>query len=259
MNILLKVGDQQIGEEDLLSLLTQYQMLQALAREILIDQAIASQECTQEEQEQERNKFYQQNKITAEELPAWLKEQRLTKEQWEKLVLRRLKLDKFKQATWGNKLEAYFLKRKTQLDRIVYSLIRTQDGGIAQELYFRIQEGEATFAELAKEYSKGTEAVTGGLIGPVEANVPHPKIAHLLRTSKPGQVLPPTPVENWWIIVRLENFVAAELDEQMEQKLLEEQWRVWLREQLQQKVSLFPEEATASIDDEAKTSKNTES
>jgi len=37
------------------------------------------------------------------------------------------KIEKFKQETWGHKLEAYFLDRKAQLDKVIYSLIRTQD------------------------------------------------------------------------------------------------------------------------------------
>jgi len=241
MKKLLKVGDQEIGEEDLSSLLVQYQMLPNLAQNILIDQVIAEQECTEEEKQQEINKFYQQNKLTEEELPEWLEKNHITKEQWEKLVLRKLKLDKFKKAHWGNKLESYFLKRKIQLDRVVYSLFRTDDGGAAQEFYFRLQEGEITFKELAQKYSKGSEAETGGILGPVEVTVPHPRIAHLLRTSKPGEILPPTPIENWWVIVRLENFLAAELDEQMEQRLLNEQFQMWLKEQIQEKVTLFPQ------------------
>ena len=46
---------------------------------------------------------------------------------------------------------------------MVYSLIRSKDPGVAQELYFRIQEGENTFSELARQYSQGSEAQTGGL------------------------------------------------------------------------------------------------
>lgn len=242
MKKVLKVGDQVLREEDLSSLLAQYQMLPSLAQNILIDQVIAEVECTEEEKQQELNKFYQQNKITEEQLPEWLDRNHITKEQWEQLVLRKLKLDKFKQAHWGNKLEAYFLKRKIQLDRVVYSLFRTDDAGAAQEFYFRLQEEEITFKDLAQKYSKGTEAETGGLIGPVEVSVPHPRIAHILRTTKPGELVPPTPIENWWVIVRLENFLAAELDEPMQQRLLDEQFKMWLKEQLQEKVILFPEE-----------------
>jgi len=51
-------------------------------------------------------------------------------------------------------------------------VIRTKDPGVAQELYFRIQAGEQSFAEVAREYSQGPEAYTCGLLGPVELSMP---------------------------------------------------------------------------------------
>ncbi len=239
MSVILTIGEQTISGEEVMTLLAQYQMLPQLAQSILIEQAIDEIECTPQEENQVRQQFFQQQQIeTEEQMQAWLKHQGMTREQLEKLALRKLKLEKFKQATWGGQLEAYFLKRKSQLDRVVYSLIRTSDAGIAQELYFRVQENEISFAQLAQEYSQGSEAQTGGLIGPVELSVPHPQIAQMLAASQPGQLLPPTRIGEWWVIVRLEQFIGAKLDESTRQRLLEERFRSWLKEQLQEKVSI---------------------
>jgi parvulin-like peptidyl-prolyl isomerase len=137
-------------------------------------------------------------------------------------------------ATWDAKLESHFRQLKPRLDQVVYSLIRVRDGGVAQELYFRLVEGEQSFAELAKQYSQGPEAQTGGLMGPVALRTPHPKLARILAIRQPGQLLPPIRVENWWLIVRLEKFIPAQLDEPMQQRLLNELFSTWLQEQLQQ-------------------------
>jgi parvulin-like peptidyl-prolyl isomerase len=155
-------------------------------------------------------------------------------EQFQRLVVREVKIEKFKQQTWDNKLESYFLQVKERLDRVIYSLIRTKDQGIAQELYFRIQEGENTFAELARDYSQGAESQTGGLIGPVELNTPHPQIARILAASKPGQLWPPMPVGEWLVILRLEKYLASELDPPTQQRLRDELFQQWLAEELQQ-------------------------
>ena len=111
---------------------------------------------------------------------------------------------------------------------------RTTEAGIAQELYFRIQEGEATFAELAQQYSQGSEAQTGGLIGPVELNAPHPKIAQMLTASKPGQLHPPLLIGEWWILLRLEKYQSAQLDEPTRHRLLADLFQKWLAEQMAQ-------------------------
>lgn len=235
MAIVLEIQEQPIKEEDLFPLLVQYRMLPQLAREIIIDRALADLECTPEELEGAKQKFYQQQQITTEEqLQAWLQRQNLTGEQLAALMARDLKLEKFKAETWGNKLESYFLQIKSKLDRVIYSLIRTHEAGIAQELYFRIQEGESSFEELAREYSEGTESQTGGLIGPVELSVPHPQIAQRLIASQPGNLQPPARVGEWWIILRLEKYLAAQLDEPTRRRLLNDLFQEWLAAQMQQ-------------------------
>jgi parvulin-like peptidyl-prolyl isomerase len=235
----LQVGDRTITAEEIIPLLAGYQMLPSLLRELIIDQAIASLECTPEEKANSLGQFYQQNQITDETVKsAWLKHHRMASEQLEALATRGLLIEKFKQATWGHKLESYFLARKGQLDRVIYSLIRTREAGIAQELYFRIQEGEQSFADLAREYSEGSEAQTGGLIGPVELSVPHPMLAQMLRLSQPGQLLPPTRLEDWFLIIRLEKFIPAQLDDPMRQRLLNECFTTWLSEQLKQQLAV---------------------
>jgi len=245
MGTILQVGEHRITDEGIFPLLAKYGMLPQLAREIVVEQAIADVTCTPEEEEAARNRFLQQNQLTTEEqVQAWLSRYGMTTPQMEQLSLRELKLEKFKQATWGHKLEAYFLQCKSQLDRVVYSLIRTRDNGIAQELYFRIQEEENSFTQLAKDYSQGAEAQTGGLVGPVELNVPHPQIAKMLMSSKPGQLWPPLLIGEWTVILRLEKFLSAQLDPPTEQRLLNDLFQQWLLSQMQQQIIFNPESET---------------
>ena len=235
MSVALQIAGRTITAEEVLPLMAGYQMLPQFVQEILIDQAIATIDCTPEESAAAQQKFYAQNQITtSEEQQAWLARYGMTQAQLDSLSTRELRVEKFKQGTWAPKLESYFLSRKNQLDRVIYSLIRTQDIGIAQELYFRILEGEQSFAELARTYSQGPEAQTDGLIGPVELSVPHPTLAQLLSLSQPGHLNPPTRVGEWLVLVRLEKFIPAQMDDSMRQRLLNECFSTWLQEQLSQ-------------------------
>jgi parvulin-like peptidyl-prolyl isomerase len=247
MSAALQISGRSITAEEMLPLMAGYQMLPQFVQEILIDQAIAKIECTPEENTTAAQQFYTQNQITNEdELRAWLGRYGMTQAQLESLATRELRVEKFKQETWGHRLESYFLSRKNQLDRVIYSLIRTQDVGIAQELYFRILEGEQSLGELARVYSQGPEAQTDGLIGPVELSVPHPTLAQLLSLSQPGQLNPPTRVGEWLVLVRLEKFIPAQMDDAMRRRLLNECFNTWLQEQLSQLGSLTPDGSTAT-------------
>jgi parvulin-like peptidyl-prolyl isomerase len=242
MKLNLKIGEQVIEAEDILPLLSKYQMVPQLSREIIIERAIASIDCTAEEKQLAQQQFLQQNQINQEQIPAWLEQKGITPEDFEKQILKGVKLDKYKTKTWGESVDSYFLKRKPQLDQVVYSLIRHQDAGTIQELFFRIQENESSFVEEARKHSQGPEAQTGGLIGPVEIHTPNPKIAKILSESKPGQVWSPTKVGEWFVLVRLEKYIAAQLDQPMRQRMLDELFQAWLREQIQQTVNLVPAE-----------------
>ena len=240
MTVALDIGDRQISSEELVSLLAGYRMLPELLREILVDEAIAQWEktleepvLTEEERTAARNQFLAQNQINSEEVyRVWLSRHRMTAPQFEALALRHARQEKFKEATWGPKIESYFLSRKSSFDKVIYSLIRTQDVGIAQELYFRVQDDHQSFAELARTYSQGPEAQTDGLIGPVELSVPHATLAQMLSVSQPGQLWPPTRIGEWMVIVRLERFIPAQMDEAMRQRLLNELSSLWIEEQL---------------------------
>jgi parvulin-like peptidyl-prolyl isomerase len=241
MTEVLKISNRIIKSEEIVPLLACYQLLPQLLRELVTDQVIAEIGCTWEEQAQCLQQFHQQQKISsAPEQQAWLTKNHLTERQLATLVTRPLRIARYKQATWGAKLESYFLQRKSQLDRAIYSLIRLEDLGIAQELYFRINEGEQSFTLLAREYSQGPEAQTGGLIGPAELATLHPTLAKVLTISKPEQLWAPIKLGQWWVIIRLEKFIPAQLDEPMRQRLLDELFQNWLQEQLENLGPLVP-------------------
>lgn len=143
-----------------------------------------------------------------------------------------MKLQKFKQAQWQHKLDHYFLQCKTQLDQVIYSLIRTQDADLTNELYFRLLEGEQSFAELAAQYSQEPEAAKGGLVGPVEIGAYYPSFAHVLTTHAPGDLLTPLPLEDCVVIIRIEQKIPARFDEATQQRLLDELFAAWLDAEL---------------------------
>jgi parvulin-like peptidyl-prolyl isomerase len=238
MTEILQVGQQTITASELLDRLVYYQMLPQIRREILIDRAISDIECTPEEQNLALKKFLAQNQLTnSDTIQSWLEKQALTLEQLERQAVRQFKTEKFKQITWGNKLESYFLGRKNQLDRVVYSLLRVNNPSVARELHFRIQEGEESFAELARKYSQGPEAQTGGVLGPVALSSPHPILAQMLSKSQPGQLLPLVRIEDWIVIVRLEKIFPAQLDESMRQCLLNELFAQWLQQESSRQIA----------------------
>lgn len=231
MKAVLQIGQAVLDAPTLVTKLKEHHLLPRLVQEILIDEAIASVEC-------DRNVAIQtfcakHGLFSQEQQQAWCQQQQQTPEQMAAVAEREYKLMLFQEKTWGDQIESYFLQRKAQLDRVRYSLIRTKDASLAQEIYFRLHDDGESFSKLASEYSEGQESKTGGLVGPVELSVPHPVLSRMLMVSKPGQLWAPTQIGEWLVIARLEQFIPAQFDESMRQRLLAEQFQIWLQQQIQ--------------------------
>lgn len=146
------------------------------------------------------------------------------------VVAREVRVSKWKEAVFGPQAAEHFDRRKPALDRVVYSLLRVQDAGVARELWFRLKEGEATFAELAPRYAAGNEIYTAGIVGPVQLGAMHPALAAVLRSARVGEVLKPFAVAEWFLVARVDHHLPAELNEEMRRQMIEELAAQWLEE-----------------------------
>lgn len=236
----LEINGGKFRAEILVEKVVAYGLMPQLVREMTIDRSTSDIELTDEEKKTSYQQAFQQLGIDSQEkLETWLKQQGMTAQQLEARAERSLKLKKFKQQKWGSKVNASFLERKQLLDRVIYSLICTKDLGVIQELYFRIKDNEQSFDELAREYSQGPEAQTGGLIGPVEIGSVHPNLGKILISIDVGEVQAPTKIGDWLVLVRLEKRLPVSLDEAMQQRLIDEAFTKWLEESVNQQMTTF--------------------
>jgi len=163
-----------------------------------------------------------------EEFDAWKTNNNLKDIDIENMALNELKLKQYCKNNFYNKSESRFLERKSQLDIIVYSLLRVKEIDKARELYLRIIEKEAEFADLASEFSIGIEKKTCGIVGPGPIGAAHPIMQAHLQNKPIGKVQPPIKIEDSYVIVRVESFDPAQLDDFMREKMAQELFNIWL-------------------------------
>ena len=220
-----------------LALLRRHNLIKTLVRAEILRETVEPIELSKEQRDKIWNNFKVENKLDDAEIYAdYLKNNGLEEIdlRWQLELPTRIQV--YSQEHFQHKAEARFLARKEQLDQVVYSLLRLQDRYLARELYLRISGGEANFADLAANYSQGPEAKTQGLIGPVPMTQAHPALSERLRTSQPGQLLEPFQLDQWWLIVRLERYDAAQFDENTRQRMAQEVFHDSLNQELLGKV-----------------------
>jgi hypothetical protein len=218
---------------ELPQLLAQLDLWPLVLRRLIERQQSISFKPSEEEQIAFQQAFLARERITDQaSLAAWLQRQGITEPQMSQRLFRALQLEQFQQATFGPRVEPLFLERKSALDRVTYSLLRVRERAKALELHLRLEEEEATFADLASTYSQGAEQQLNGLIGPMELGRINPVLAERLRISTPGQLWPPFEAEGWWVILRHERHLPAQLDAAMTQRLIAEMYEQWMFEQV---------------------------
>ena len=142
------------------------------------------------------------------------------------------RIERFQNQVFAEEVERQFLSEKLTFDKVTYSLIRVRDGDLAFELHQRLIEGEASFAELANQYSEGEERTTGGLCGPVPFNQAHATVVEKLRGCREGELMAPFFLVDIWLILRLERWDGARLDDTMRQTMLENLFDTWLEQRI---------------------------
>ena len=212
-------------------------LLEPYVRANLLALAASDVALSDEQIDAARQAFCRQHQIRdAEALKAWAIARMLSPADLEAQMRQPLQLQLLCQGDFSAKAEARFLQRKNQLDRVVYSLLRLRDGGLARELYLRIDDGDANFADLAARYAEGPEQATRGIVGPVPLTQAHPALVDRLRTAPPGVVLEPFQVESWWLVVRLESLTSATFDEVTAAHMAEELFEQWISEQVERRL-----------------------
>ncbi len=228
--------------DDLVSLveLARLGLLRPYLRQQLVSELVDGdpEPFSNEESQAALQAFAQERQITSQDaLERYRLDQLLSPQELEAQILRPLRLLRHGQRHFRPKAEARFLDRKTELDRVVYSLLRLKDQGLARELYLRIDEDAASFADLAAAYAEGPEQSTRGIVGPVALTQAHPALVDRLRTATPGQLMEPFQIEGWWVVVRLESLTPAVFDQatasQMTQELLDQ----WLNEEVERRLA----------------------
>ena len=215
------------------ALLSRHNLLKAWVRAEITATAVQTIAVPEEEGAELWNRYLKEHNIKDDDaLGKHLQQIGLSAEDlhWQLELPQRIR--KYSQEHFQHKAEARFLARKEELDRVVYSLLRVNDGFLARELYLRIAGSEANFSDLAAEYSQGPEAKTKGIIGPVPMRQAHPALSERLRTSQPGQLLEPFNIEQWWLVARLEALRSSRFDAVTAEQMTTELFQEWVQEEM---------------------------
>jgi parvulin-like peptidyl-prolyl isomerase len=227
----LPPGRPWLALSELNRLIRQQAQARPLARAWVLDQLVHAIPLPIDEEKALMAAFLERRGITDDDqVPAWLESRGLVFDDLRILATQKQRLQRLVRSRWNGEIEVRFLQRKPELDQVVYSLLRVDSEDLAAELHHQIAEGEADFADLAPLHSSGPERHCRGQIGPLPLATGHQSLVSRLRRGRPGQLFDPFEAGESWVVLRLEQFLPAELNAPTRERMMGELFEEWLEQ-----------------------------
>ena len=156
---------------------------------------------------------------TSAELDNWLSLYEINYDEWLDLINSDYIWASWCMKKFENNLSNYFSIRKKYLDSFYYSIIKVKNKELADEFYLRIKENEASFEEIAYQFPEVIDQKSKIKIGPVSINEVEASIGSLIKVGKKNQIWKPKLFKGIWLIVRLDNILRAEFNQNLKIKL----------------------------------------
>ena len=224
-----------LSSAELNRLMRQQGLALAIAQAWVLDEVVQAVELPPEEEEELVASYLAaEGAVEAAGRLALLAAKGFSEEDLRYFATKGRRLQRYRQRCHAEDVEIRFLGRKLDLDQVTYSLIRVEEQELAEELYHQLREGEADFPELARQYSRGQERFTRGLVGPAPLSRAHPELVNRLRSGEPGQLWEPFALPDVWVVLRLEQVFPAELDDAMAERMMVESFERWFAERVRQ-------------------------
>jgi hypothetical protein len=230
MSACIKIGTQEWTGEQVVSALTRFNQLESFVGNVLLESLLESIPLSDEEL------FFA---LTGEApvgkldhfqdfLATFLRERNISNTFYEWRIRRELQLAKLKRVKFDKNIEPEFLRRKSDFDQVKFLLIQTSDGILAQEIFLQIRDGEASFGDLAEQYSEGSEKNTQGIVGPMKLSALPENIAQMLRKNPIYNVFGPIKVGDSHWIIQVEALLEARLTEAVRNEIRDQLFNHWL-------------------------------
>jgi parvulin-like peptidyl-prolyl isomerase len=211
-----------------------------LTQSILRRKVIAAQikkigvELTSIDLQQAADRFRIVNQLeTTEATKQWLEDGNFSLDDFEYIVTQDLLAHKLAEHLFSNRVEQFFHQHLLDYSGAILYEVVLEDRDLAMEIFYSLQEGDLSFAEVAHQYIPSIELRRrGGYIGKVSRKQLHPEISAAVFAAKPPQLILPITTAVGVHLIQVEEIITPNLDEQLYQQILAEMFDQWLTEKI---------------------------
>jgi parvulin-like peptidyl-prolyl isomerase len=164
---------------------------------------------------------------------AWLKEQKMTPDDWEAGIRDRLLTEKLAEFLFSEQVEKFFAQNRLEFDQVLLYQIILEDEKLAQEIFYELEEREISFYQAAHLYNLDEKRRHQcGFEGKLYRWNLKPNIAAVVFGSPLGKAIGPIQTEAGYHILMVEELIPADLTPQRYQEIRDKMFQEWLANEL---------------------------
>jgi parvulin-like peptidyl-prolyl isomerase len=168
---------------------------------------------------------------SAEATKQWLAANFFSIDDFEYIISQNLITEKLAQHLFGKEVEKFFYQNSIEYSSAIIYEVILEDQNLAMELFYSIQEGDLSFADVAHQYIPDLELRRrGGYIGEVGRRQFRPEISAAVFAANPPQLIKPIITAIGVHLIYVEEIVHAQLDDRLYQQILTDLFDRWLTE-----------------------------
>jgi parvulin-like peptidyl-prolyl isomerase len=211
-------------------------LVRGIIRRKIIEQQVAKAGIAPSaaELQQAADQFRTINQLaSAEATNKWLQERCLSVDDFEDMVTQDLLSKKLARQLFGDRVEQFFHQNFLDYSAAILYEVILADRDLAMEIFYALQEGDLSFADVVHQYIPATELRRqGGYLGKVGRKQLRPEISAAVFAAKPPQLIKPVITAVGVHLIQVEEIIEPKLDERLHQQILTELFDRWLSEKI---------------------------
>jgi parvulin-like peptidyl-prolyl isomerase len=190
---------------------------------------------TNEELQIEGDKLRLEKKLVkAKDTWTWLEKHHLSVNEFEEFVYNQVLARKLSHYLFSSNVEKYFYEHRLDYEQAATYEVAFEERDLPLELFYAVEEGEITFAEIAREFIQEPELRrAGGYQGLRHRSSFRPEIAAPVFAATPPQILKPITTSSSVYLIWVEEIIQLQLNEELRQKIITEMFSDWLQQQIE--------------------------
>lgn len=212
------------------------EVYQKILYQKIINQAAQERDITvtsEEIQAEADKQRYEKRLEKAADTVAWLTDQMIATDDWEAGIRDCLLAKKLNEHLFAKEAEKFFTQNRLDYEQILLYQIVVPYEKLAQELFYQIEEQEISFYEAAHLYDVDEQRKQQcGYEGKLYRWSLKPDLAAVVFSAQPGEVVGPLKTEQGYHILKVEEFIQAELTPERRQDILNRMFKEWLASEL---------------------------